>query len=151
MFINLKIATTADVECRRLSSVTPEVRARVGLWKAQVEAACLAGHIGKGDDKYAHALLAIPSIARGDFALHSDAAMGRWINVSGRTIRRHRKALADQGLIEVLGHGKDHRPCMVRPVLRDGSPVFQVSVKHAAEQQSGAVPATSEEGPCSPI
>jgi hypothetical protein len=50
--------------------------------------------------------------------------MGRRVNVSGRTIRRHRKALADQGLIEVLGHGKDHKPCAVRPILRDGSPVF---------------------------
>jgi len=62
--------------------------------------------------------------ARGDFTLYSDAAMGRRVNVSGRTIRRHRKALAAQGLVEVVGHGEDHRPCMVRPVLRDGSPVF---------------------------
>jgi hypothetical protein len=39
--------------------------------------------------------------------------MGRRVNVSGRTIRRHRKALADQGLIEVLGHGKDHKPACI--------------------------------------
>jgi hypothetical protein len=105
-------------------AVAPEVRARIGLWKTQVKAACLAGHIGKSDDKYALELLAIPSIARGDYCLYSDRGMGRRINVSSRTIRRHRKALADQGLIEVLGHGKDHKPCMVRPILRDGSPVF---------------------------
>jgi hypothetical protein len=61
---------------------------------------------------------------RAAHGLYSDAAMGRRVNVSGRTIRRHRKALADQGLIEVLGYGKDHKPCMVRPILRDGSPVF---------------------------
>jgi len=103
---------------------TPEVRTRIGQWKAEVKAACLAGYIGKGDDKYALDLLAIPSIARGDYGLYSDAAMGRRLNVSGRTIRRHRKALADQGLIEVLGYGKDRKPCAVRPTLRDGSPVF---------------------------
>ena len=105
-------------------AVSHETRKRIGQWKTQVKAACLAGHIGKADDKYALELLTIPSIARGDYGLYSDAAMGRRVNVSGRTIRRHRKALAAQGLIEVLGHGKDRKPCMVRPILRDGSPVF---------------------------
>jgi hypothetical protein len=113
---------------RRLHEPRPavprETCTRIGQWKAEVRAACLAGCIGKGDDKYALELLAIPSVARGDYCLYSDAAMGRRINISGRTVRRHRKALADQGLIEVLGHGKDRKPCMVRPILRDGSPVF---------------------------
>jgi hypothetical protein len=103
---------------------TPESRARVGQWKAEVKAACLAGHISKGGDKYLHELLAIPSVARGDYSLYCDAENGQRLNVSGRTVRRHRKEAADHGLIEVLGHGKDRKPCAVRPILRDGTPVF---------------------------
>jgi hypothetical protein len=103
---------------------TPEINARIGRWKAEVKAACLAGFISKGGDKYLHELLTIPSVARGDYCLYSDKAMGQRINVSGRTVRRHRKDAAIHGLVEVLGCGKDHRPCMVRPILRDGSPVF---------------------------
>jgi hypothetical protein len=37
----------------------------------------------------------------------------RRLNVSGRTVRRHRKEAADHGLIEVLGHGQDRKPCIV--------------------------------------
>jgi hypothetical protein len=104
---------------------TSEIRARVGLWKAQVKAACLAGYISKGGDKYLHELLAIPSVARGDYCLYSDAEMGQRLNLRGnRTVRRHRADALKHGLIEVLGRGKDRKPCMVRPVLRDGSPVF---------------------------
>jgi hypothetical protein len=108
-------------------AATPEIRARVGQWKAEVKAACLAGYIGQSYDKYLHELLAIPSVARGDYCLYSDKEMALRLNLRGdgtRTVRRHRRAAAKHGLIEVLGHGRDHKPCMVRPVLRDGSPVF---------------------------
>jgi hypothetical protein len=104
--------------------VTPEIRARIGQWKAQIKAACLAGYISKGGDKYLHELLTIHSVARGDYCLYSDAEMGQRINIKGRTIRQHRKDADIHGLVEVLGHGKDRKPCMVRPILRDGSPVF---------------------------
>jgi hypothetical protein len=46
------------------------------------------------------------------------------LHQQGRTIRQHRKDADIHGLVEVLGHGKDRKPCMVRPILRDGSPVF---------------------------
>jgi hypothetical protein len=104
--------------------VTPEIRARIGQWKAQIKAACLAGYITKGGDKYLHELLTIHSVARGDYCLYSDVEMGQRINIKGRTIRQHRKDADIHGLVEVLGHGKDRKPCMVRPILRDGSPVF---------------------------
>jgi hypothetical protein len=104
--------------------ITPEIRARIGQWKAQIKAACLAGYISKGGDKYLHELLTIHSVARGDYCLYSDAEMGQRINIKGRTIRQHRKDADIHGLVEVLGHGKDRKPCMVRPILRDGSPVF---------------------------
>jgi hypothetical protein len=42
---------------------TPEIRARIGQWKAEVKAACLARYIGKGDHKYALDLLNIPGRA----------------------------------------------------------------------------------------
>jgi len=99
-----------------------------GLWpsagRGQIKAACLAGYISKGGDKYLHELLAIHSVARGDYCLYSDAEMGQRINIKGRTIRQHRKDADIHGLVEVLGRGKDRKPCMVRPILRDGSPVF---------------------------
>ena len=75
-------------------AVSHETRKRIGQWKTQVKAACLAGHIGKADDKYALELLTIPSVVRGDYGLYSDKGMGRRINISARTVRRHRKALA---------------------------------------------------------
>jgi hypothetical protein len=69
--------------------ITPEIRARIGQWKTQIKAACLAGYISKGGDKYLHELLAIHSVARGDYCLYSDAEMGQRINIKGRTIRQH--------------------------------------------------------------
>jgi hypothetical protein len=105
-------------------AATPEIKARIGQWKAEVKAACLAGYISKGGDKYLLELLMIPSVARGDYGLYCDTEMGERINVKGRTIRRHRKDAEIHGLVEVLGHGKDRKPCMVRPILRDGTPVF---------------------------
>jgi hypothetical protein len=48
-------------------TVSPKTKARIGLWKAQVKAACLAGYISKGGDKYLHELLTIHSVARGDY------------------------------------------------------------------------------------
>jgi hypothetical protein len=92
-----------------------------------IKAACLAGYIGQSYDKYLHELLTISSVARGDYCLYSDKEMAQRLNLRGdgsRTVRRHRAAATKQGLLEVLGHGKDRKPCMVRPVLRDGSPVF---------------------------
>jgi hypothetical protein len=105
-------------------AATPEIRTRIGQWKAEIKAACLAGYLIKGADMYLHELLAIPSVARGDWCLYSDAQMGGRLNTSDRTTRRRRKSALDCGLVEVLGCGKDHKPCAVRPLLRDGTPVF---------------------------
>jgi hypothetical protein len=105
-------------------AATPEIRTRIGQWKAEIKAACLAGYLIKGADMYLHELLAIPSVARGDWCLYSDAQMGGRLNTSDRTTRRRRKCALDCGLVEVLGCGKDHKPCAVRPLLRDGTPVF---------------------------
>jgi hypothetical protein len=108
-------------------TATPEINARIGQWKNNIKAACLAGYIGQSYDKYLHELLTISSVARGDYCLYSDKEMAQRLNLRGdgsRTVRRHRAAATKQGLLEVLGHGKDRKPCMVRPVLPDGSPVF---------------------------
>jgi hypothetical protein len=45
-------------------------------------------------------------------------------NVDVGTVRRHRRQAKKAGLIEVLGHGRDRKPCLVRPILLDGTPVF---------------------------
>jgi hypothetical protein len=106
-------------------TATPEINARIGQWKNNIKAACLAGYIGQSYDKYLHELLTISSVARGDYCLYSDKEMAQRLNLRGdgsRTVRRHRAAATKQGLLEVLGHGKDRKPCMVRPILRDGSP-----------------------------
>jgi hypothetical protein len=121
---------------------TPEIRARVGQWKAEIKAAGLAGHISDVDDKYAHELLTIPSVARGDYSLCSDATMGGRLNVSDTTARRRRRGLEEAGLIEVLGHGKDGKSCLVRPILRDGTPVFP-------GPELASRPATSDRPPLS--
>ena len=82
--------------------VTPEIRARIGQWKAQIKAACLAGYISKGGDKYLHELLTIHSVARGDYCLYSDKEMAQRINIKGRTIRQHRKDADIHGLVPGL-------------------------------------------------
>jgi hypothetical protein len=106
-------------------TISPEARARRGQWRAQVEAAQLAGNIGKSVHLYLFALLEIPSVARGDHCIYSDAQMARRLNnVDVGTVRRHRRQAKKAGLIEVLGHGRDRKPCLVRPILLDGTPVF---------------------------
>jgi hypothetical protein len=105
--------------------LSPEARARSGQWRARVEAAQLAGMISKGAHLYLLGLLAIPSITRGDYSIRSDLETARRLNVrSVSTVRRHRAQAEKAGLIEVLSHGEDHKPCLVRPIL-EGNPVFQ--------------------------
>jgi hypothetical protein len=105
-------------------AATPEVRARIGLWKAQVKAARLAGNISEVDPSWADELLTFPSVAGGGWCMASDATFGRRLNVKAITARRRRRRLDSAGLIEVQGHGKDGNSCLVRPILRDGTPVF---------------------------
>jgi hypothetical protein len=50
--------------------------------------------------------------------------MGQRLDVSDSTARRQRRRLDKAGLIEVLGYGRDGNSCLVRPILRDGTPVF---------------------------
>ena len=45
-------------------TATPEINARIGQWKNNIKAACLAGYIGQSYDKYLHELLTISSVAR---------------------------------------------------------------------------------------
>jgi hypothetical protein len=105
-------------------AVSHETRARRGQWRTRVEAAQLAGEIGKSVHLYLFALLEIPSVMRGDYCIYADAQMARRLNnVHVDTVRDHRKQAEKAGLIEVLGHGRDHKPCLVRPIL-DGNSVF---------------------------
>src|SRR6516164_7038501 len=105
-------------------AVSHETRKRIGQWKAEIKEAAKARHIRPVDRLYADELLAFPSVARGHYNLCSDATMGQRLDVSDSTARRQRRRLDKAGLIEVLGYGKDGNSCLVRPILRDGTPVF---------------------------
>jgi hypothetical protein len=105
-------------------AVSHETRKRIGLWKTQVKEAAKARQIHAVDRLYADELLAFPSVARGHYSLCSDATMGQRFDVSDSTARRQRRRLDKAGLIEVLGYGRDGNSCLVRPILRDGTPVF---------------------------
>jgi hypothetical protein len=105
-------------------SVTSETRKRIGQWKTQVKEAAKARQIRAVDRLYADELLAFPSVARGHYSLASDATMGQRLDVSDSTARRQRRRLDKAGLVEVLGYGRDGNSCLVRPILRDGTPVF---------------------------
>jgi hypothetical protein len=105
-------------------AVSHETRKRIGQWKAEIKEAAKARHIRAADRLYADELLAFPSVARGHYSLCSDATMGQRLDVSGSTARRQRRRLDKAGLIEVLGYGRDGNSCLVRPILRDGTPVF---------------------------
>jgi hypothetical protein len=105
-------------------AVSHETRKRIGQWKAEIKQAAKARHIRAVDRLYADELLAFPSVARGHYSLCSDATMGQRLDVSDSTARRQRRRLDKAGLIEVLGYGRDGNSCLVRPILRDGTPVF---------------------------
>src|SRR6516164_537881 len=105
-------------------AVSHETRKRIGKWKAEIKEAAKARHIRAVDRLYADELLAFPSVARGHYSLCSDATMGQRLDVSDSTARRQRRRLDKAGLIEVLGYGRDGKSCLVRPILRDGTPVF---------------------------
>src|SRR6516164_5713524 len=105
-------------------AVSHETRKRIGQWKAEIKQAAKAGEIRAVDRLYADELLAFPSVARGHYSLCSDATMGQRLDVSDSTARRQRRRLDKAGLIEVLGYGRDGKSCLVRPILRDGTPVF---------------------------
>src|SRR6516164_5278247 len=105
-------------------AVSHETRKRIGQWKAEIKQAAKARHIRPVDRLYADELLAFPSVARGHYNLCSDATMGQRLDVSDSTARRQRRRLDKAGLIEVLGYGRDGNSCLVRPILRDGTPVF---------------------------
>ena len=105
-------------------AVSHETRKRIGQWKAEIKQAAKARHIRAVDRLYADELLAFPSVARGHYSLCSDATMGQRLDISDSTARRQRRRLDKAGLIEVLGYGRDGNSCLVRPILRDGTPVF---------------------------
>ena len=105
-------------------AVSHETRKRIGQWKAEIKEAAKAREIRAVDRLYADELLAFPSVARGHYSLCSDATMGQRLDVSDSTARRQRRRLDKAGLIEVLGYGRDGNSCLVRPILRDGTPVF---------------------------
>jgi DNA-binding transcriptional ArsR family regulator len=105
-------------------AVSDETRKRIGQWKAEIKEAAKARQIRAVDRLYADELLAFPSVARGLYNLCSDATMGQRLDISDSTARRQRRRLDKAGLIEVLGYGQDGNSCLVRPILRDGTPVF---------------------------
>jgi hypothetical protein len=108
--------------------VLPEIKTRVGLWKARVEAAQKAGLISKGCHLYAFNLLTVPSVIRGQWCLYGDPGMGERINCSGKTVQRHRKQLVDAGLVQSIDGKKRGTTCMVRPILADGA-VYELPKK----------------------
>jgi hypothetical protein len=105
-------------------AVSHETRKRIGQWKAEIKEAAKARQIRAVDRLYADELLAFPSVVRGHYSMASDASMGQRLDVSDSTARRQRRRLDKAGLIEVLGYGRDGNSCLVRPILRDGTPVF---------------------------
>jgi hypothetical protein len=50
--------------------------------------------------------------------------MGERTGTNASSARRARRRLDKAGLIEVRGYGEDGNSCLVRPILRDGTPVF---------------------------
>ena len=124
--------------------VSHETRKRIGQWKAEIKQAAKARHIRPVDRLYADELLAFPSVARGHYSLCSDATMGQRLDVSDSTARRQRRRLDKAGLIEVLGYGRDGNSCLVRPILRDGTPVFP-------DPQMPSRPVTSDHPPRSEL
>jgi len=124
--------------------VSHETRKRIGQWKAEIKEAAKARHIRAVDRLYADELLAFPSVARGHYNLCSDATMGQRLDVSDSTARRQRRRLDKAGLIEVLGYGRDGNSCLVRPILRDGTPVFPDPEMHSR-------PVTSDHPPRSEL
>src|SRR6516225_5477271 len=125
-------------------AVSHETRKRIGQWKAEIKEAAKARHIRAVDRLYADELLAFPSVARGHYSLCSDATMGQRLDVSDSTARRQRRRLDKAGLIEVLGYGRDGNSCLVRPILRDGTPVFP-------DPQMPSRPVTSDHPPRSEL
>jgi len=113
---------------RRLHGPRPAVstatRKRVGQWRAELKEAYKAGNITADDILYADELLAFPSVTWGESSMCSDATMGRRLDVSASTARRSRRRLDKAGRIEVRGYGVDGNSCLVRPILKDGTPVF---------------------------
>jgi hypothetical protein len=105
-------------------AVTTETRRRIGLWKAELREAAKARQIRAVDRLYADELLAFPTVTRGLHSLCSDARMGERTGTNPSGARRARRRLDKAGLIEVRGYGEDGNSCLVRPILRDGTPVF---------------------------
>ena len=137
LFTNLKTATTATIEVLRAArshtrrhlnqprpSIAPEARTRIRQWKAEIKEAAKGRRIGASEQLYAHGLLELSSVRQGHYSLASDRSMGEWFGKSDVSARRWRRRLDKAGLIEVLGHGEDGNSCLVRPILRDGTPVF---------------------------
>jgi hypothetical protein len=96
----------------------------VGQWRAELKEAYKAGDIRAADILYADELLAFPSVAWGADSMASDTTMGERLGVSPSTARRSRRRLDKAGRVEVRGYGRDGNSCLVRPILRDGTPVF---------------------------
>ena len=137
MFTNLKAVTTAASDILRAArghtrrhlnqprtSITPEARTRIRQWKGEIKEAAKGRRIGASEQLYAYGLLELSSVRQGHYSLASDRSMGKWLGKSDVSARRWRRRLDKAGLIEVLGHGEDGNSCLVRPILRDGTPVF---------------------------
>jgi hypothetical protein len=111
-------------------AITPGIALRIRHWYATIERARdedtkSKTRISLGCDRYLKRLKGLPTVQAGGFADVRDEVMGAWLGRSRHTIMRYRAEAVRAGLLEDKGtRGLDHKPCMVRPILSDGSPVF---------------------------
>jgi hypothetical protein len=122
-----------EINRRRMKAPRPAMtRAtayQVRLWCAEIERARAMkvknGGISKGADRYLKLVKGMPTVQAGGWCDTRDAVMAKWLNCSRHTVLRHRHETLTAGLLEDKGTGgRDHKPCLVRPIMRDGSPVF---------------------------
>jgi hypothetical protein len=120
----LRDHTRRQIKQRR-PAATPDIRARIGRWRADIRALLRAGKIPSTAVDYAVELLSFPSIALGGFGMAADKsmAMATRLNVGVNSARHSRRVLEAAGLIEV--RREPGKTCLVRPVLRDRSAVFE--------------------------
>jgi hypothetical protein len=128
----------------QLSRPVPDgaIRYRLRLWAAAIDAARRAKRIPAGCDLYLKRIAGLVTVAHGGYADVSDEVMAQWLGRHPRTAQRYRSAAIKAGIIKALTRGKDHRPCLVQPILPDG-PVY--SPKGIAVPDNSGVLSTTKE------
>lgn len=137
--------------------MTPATAFRVRQWYAAIEQARDLKQISLGCDRYLKRIKGQRTVAQGGYADVRDAVMAGWLGRSRRTIMRYRAEAVRAGLLEDQGtRGLDHKPCMVRPILPDGTVFNDIFVAHsvtkAAHQPAQYLPTeNTPQPPAEPI